>query len=64
MVHNQLSIPKGDYSIEDILLNRAELETQFTYFASVGFSYSFGALYNNIVNPRFSSGGYSYSISY
>lgn len=65
MVHNQLSIPKGDYPIEDVLLNRAELETQFTYFASIGFSYSFGSIYNNIVNPRFSGGGgYSYYFSY
>ena len=57
MVHNQLSIPKGNYFIEDVLLERAELETQFTYFASIGFSYSFGSIYNNIVNPRFSGGG-------
>lgn len=65
MVHNQLSIPKGDYDIEDVLLERAELETQFTYFASIGFSYSFGSIYNNIVNPRFGGGGgYSYSYSY
>jgi len=66
MVHNQLSIPKGDYSIEDVLLERAELQTQFTYFASVGFSYSFGSIYNNIVNPRFSGGGggYSFYMSY
>ena len=56
MVHNQLSIPKGDYSIQDVLLERTELETQFTYYASVGFSYSFGSIYNNIVNPRFSGG--------
>ena len=61
MVHNQLSIPKGDYSIQDVLLERAELETQFTYFASIGFSYSFGSIYNNIVNPRFSGGGGGYS---
>lgn len=64
MVHNQLSIPLGDYSIEDVLLKRAELETQFSYFASVGFSYSFGSIYNNIVNPRFGSGGNRYSFSF
>ena len=61
MVHDQLSIPKGDYSIQDVLLERAELETEFTYFASIGFSYSFGSIYNNIVNPRFSGGGRGYS---
>jgi hypothetical protein len=62
MVHNQLSIPKGNYSIEDVLLERAELETQFTSFASIGFSYSFGSIYNSIVNLRFSGGGRGYSV--
>ncbi|MBT3501001.1 MAG: hypothetical protein HOB40_10885 [Candidatus Marinimicrobia bacterium] len=64
MVHNQLSIPKGDYSIEDVLLERAELETQFTYFASIGLSYSFGSIYNNVVNSRFGGGGNRMSYSY
>lgn len=51
--HDQLSLPKQDVSQEDLLLRRRELETQYRYFVSVGLSYSFGSIYNNIVNPRF-----------
>ena len=52
-IHDQLSISAGDVSTEDLLLKRKELETQYSYFASIGLSYSFGSIYNNIVNPRF-----------
>ena len=52
-VHDQLSLAAGDVSTEDLLLKRKELQTQYTYFLSIGVSYSFGSIYNNIVNPRF-----------
>ena len=52
-VHDQLSLAAGDISTEDLLLKRKELQTQYTYFLSLGLSYSFGSIYNNIVNPRF-----------
>lgn len=65
-VHNQLGIAKGGASQEDVLLQRRELETQYRYFVSVGISYTFGSIFNNIVNPRFGSnggGGFSFSFS-
>ena len=52
-IHDQLSISAGDVSTEDLLLRRKELETQYSYYTSIGLSYSFGSIYNNIVNPRF-----------
>ncbi len=52
-IHDQLSIPAGVVSTQDLLLKRKELETQYSYFASIGLSYSFGSIYNNIVNSRF-----------
>jgi hypothetical protein len=52
-IHDQLSLPKGEISTEEILLRRRQMETQYYYWASIGFSYSFGSIYNNIVNPRF-----------
>jgi len=55
--HDQLSLPKGEISEEEVLLQRRQLETQYEYWASVGLSYTFGSIYNNIVNPRFGSGG-------
>jgi hypothetical protein len=53
MIHDQLSIVKGDASVEDIYLRRTQLETQYSYWTSVGFSYTFGSIYSNVVNPRF-----------
>ncbi len=57
--HDQLALEKGTASDEEVLLQRRELETAYRYFVSVGISYSFGSMFNTIVNPRFgsSSGG-------
>ena len=52
-IHDQLSLPKGGATDEEILLQRKQLETQYQYFGSMGISYTFGSIYNNVVNPRF-----------
>jgi hypothetical protein len=52
-LHDQISLPKGGATTEEVLLQRRELETNYNYYASVGISYSFGSIYNNIVNARF-----------
>jgi hypothetical protein len=52
-IHDQLSLPKGEASQEDLLLQRRQLETSYSYYLSLGLSYTFGSIYNNIVNPRF-----------
>lgn len=56
-IKNQLSLPKGDASVEEILLGIVQLPTtnRLSYGASL--SYTFGSIYNNVVNPRFGSGG-------
>lgn len=51
-IHDQISLRKGSASIEDILLNRKELSTTYSYGTSIGFTYRFGSIYNNVVNPR------------
>jgi hypothetical protein len=56
-IHDQLSLPKGGASLEDILLMRKQLATSYEYYLSVGLSYTFGSIYSNVVNPRFGSGG-------
>jgi hypothetical protein len=53
MVNDQLSLPKGGVSDFDILTRRRMTETKFTYYGYFGFSYTFGSIYNNVVNPRF-----------
>lgn len=53
IIHDQLGLTKGAVSAEEVLLQRKELETQYSYYVSFGGSYTFGSIYNNVVNPRF-----------
>ena len=52
-VRDQLSLEASDLSQEEVLLQRRELETSYRYFAGFGVRYSFGSIFNNVVNPRF-----------
>jgi hypothetical protein len=58
-IHDQLSLVKGELTLDEILLRRKELKTGYDYFFSVGLSFTFGSIYTNVVNPRFGSHGYS-----
>lgn len=53
IVNDQLSLPKGGVSDTDILLRRKMTETKYSYYSYFGISYTFGSIYNNVVNPRF-----------
>ena len=55
-VRDQINLPVGEATEEEILLEIRELETGFEYDLSVGFSYTFGSIFNNVVNPRFEGG--------
>jgi hypothetical protein len=52
-IHDQLSLPRGDASLEDVLLQRRRLATSYRTWGEVGLSYTFGSIYSNVVNPRF-----------
>jgi hypothetical protein len=54
---DQIYLPRGIASTEDILLRQRQLLTGYQYFFNFGVSYSFGSIFNNIVNPRFGGGG-------
>ena len=56
-VHNQRNLPKGDATLEEILTYQRELKTTYYFYTSFGFTYTFGSIYNNVVNPRFGGGG-------
>ncbi|HEX6912740.1 MAG TPA: hypothetical protein VF142_20200 [Longimicrobium sp.] len=56
-LRDQVYLPAGQASEEEILLRRRQLATGFTYFASVGVSYTFGSRLSTVVNPRFATGG-------
>jgi len=52
-LHDQLALAKGTAALEEILLQRRQLATSYSYFAMIGLSYTFGSAYTNVVNPRF-----------
>ena len=53
LVHDQINLPKKGASYEEILTRQRQLESQYDYWLSGGLSFSFGSIYNNVVNPRF-----------
>jgi hypothetical protein len=54
---DQLSLPKGEATLEEILLRRRELASGYRFSTSIGLSYRFGSVFSNVVNPRFGNGG-------
>jgi hypothetical protein len=52
-INNQLYLRAGSASDEEILLRRRQLATSYRYRLSAGLSYTFGSIFNNVVNPRF-----------
>lgn len=51
-LRNLINIPLVEASEEDILLGRVQLPTNMSYWTNIGLTYTFGSIYNNIVNPR------------
>lgn len=51
-IHDQIYLPKGDVSLEDILLNKVQLPSTFEVSAGIGVRLQFGSIYNNVVNNR------------
>ena len=51
-VKDQIYVSREDISDEDILLERRQLGTDFEYQLELGFSFTFGSVLNNVVNPR------------
>lgn len=52
IIHDQLFLPRGDASLEELLLQQRQLSTTFEVSGRIGFSYKFGSIYNNVVNTR------------
>lgn len=53
LIHDQINLPKGDADLEEVLLRRRQLETNYEAGLSFGLRYRFGSLLNNVVNTRF-----------
>jgi len=56
-VHDQLALAKSSLTPEEVYQQRRELEKTYSYWGSFGISYSFGSIFNNIVNARFGNQG-------
>jgi hypothetical protein len=59
-VRDQIFLARRGVTDSEILLRRRELATDFEYNFRIGFTYSFGSIYNNVVNSRFdgAAGGF------
>ncbi len=51
-IQDQIYLPKGEVSLEDLLLNNVRLPSSFEIGADVGLRIQFGSIYNNVVNNR------------
>lgn len=50
---SQIELPSSGSNYEEVLLRQKQLASSYNYYTSIGLSYTFGSLYNNIVNTRF-----------
>ena len=50
---DRINIPKGDLSVEEILLQNKLRDSNFSMYMYFGINYRFGSASNNVVNTRF-----------
>ncbi len=56
-IRDQIDLPGDAATKDEILLRSVQLPTGYSYFVNFGFTYRFGSLFNNVVNPRMGGGG-------
>ena len=52
-IRDQLSIPRRGVTPEEVLLRLRRLRSGYEYDLQIGLTYTFGSIFNTIVNPRF-----------
>ncbi len=52
-LRDQISIPRRELSDEEVLLRLRRLRSGYEYNLQIGLTYTFGSIFNTIVNPRF-----------
>ena len=59
-IRDQIFLPRRDATDEEILVRQRQLATDYEWQFEVGLTYSFGSIFNNVVNSRFagSNGGF------
>lgn len=52
-VNDQLYLVRGELSDNQVIARQQALATNYRFFMNFGMSYTFGSIYNTVVNPRF-----------
>ncbi len=52
-INDLVSLPAGDLSLEEILLQQRRQATNYQMYGYIGFTYKFGSQFSNVVNTRF-----------
>ena len=50
---NQITLRKAGTTPEEILTRKHEMQSNYSLWVNAGLSYTFGSIFNNVVNPRF-----------
>jgi hypothetical protein len=53
VVHDQINLSAAGIDYEQVLLQQKEILSAYYYWFQVGLNFTFGDVYNSIVNPRF-----------
>lgn len=56
-IRDQINLPAREPAFEEILLRLREFPMRSNHFVSVGFQFTFGSIFTNVINPRFGSSG-------
>lgn len=56
LINNQLSLSSQSLTPEQIILQQRQTLSNYSYSLQVGIRYTFGSIFNNIVNPRYENG--------
>jgi hypothetical protein len=54
-IRDQLNLPAGAATQEEVLVRQRQLATSYSYYMSMGITYRFGSIFNNVVNARFAN---------
>jgi hypothetical protein len=53
VVRDQYFLKLDDATSTEIITGQTQLKSAYNFFVSMGINYSFGSIYNNVVNVRF-----------
>ena len=56
LINNQVSLSSQSLTPEQIILQQRQTLSNYSYSLQIGIRYTFGSIFNNIVNPRYENG--------